>query len=1021
MQKSLSSQFSLQSESRVEVAVVQTENERYALGLLNLLVDKWWKLDTVPGQGETTPIHLHKCVVRSAIAGFDLEDVSSRQEGLIADVFADVPLSSNESLAGKYGKHKVTIANEIVRAASCAVESGGTLWSSMLHMLNWQVKNGTYLPLLVVRNMRFDETPTKLRATMAQNENEQHLEEVDESPFVKVMQSEFLVHCLLKKCSDNSIVHIVGKVPVQLQAIDRTTTECTKRCLLNMEQVVPNFRSLCSMFPWKLLLSTSDRYSANQAAERSIQADDVTWSRCTLPCDVHKISQAHTKTSDLMPEDISGVLSTSLSQRELGSAHTLRQILRKIFKERLMIVYGAPPSGDVAAYRQDLFDLTLPVSSGRSSKKVKTLLNQRRRFILAATLNGDLQSPDIIHYCTYGCCSSMEITRARFDKWTAWALCPHKCPHFARNRWTGQEWSLSWNALLMGHHGLHEAVLEVYTGVPIVAPSSESSAHHLQILDAIPNEICDWGAVIDAETDPSLANSIVPVGEAMQNLRAATAKVEQEMQQEQALQGEAAKEDANQNPGMSVEARKAFKKKSGHWSHSKPLARLLMLLDVMRPLKSLIHHFFYLGSKQFERDQQRLCARGKQRTYPIVDAAGGKHLARFFESLGKLFQQQPTAMPVGSRTMWNRSLSYRLIARCGCAMHMLLQKSHKGYPYRLFEILAAENPDVRYRLARDPPCLLDELANVFFAKFPPDSEDFEQNDALSCLESLAQAIQLDIAGIEARHALTRRITSFKSLQTWISALEDVSAHWTTRQIRTEKSFVQEVKVKSQEEQTQQKDKANKNKTAKRGAGGGAWRAYVHIHHAGVKLTRQSAKAIAKEYRDLTSEQYAFYKDLGSKGTMAYKMGFQAFGPSLATPASANPTAQPLPVGAFSETGAIVAADQLRPVELVAHAGFDFERGLRSIASKHMKIQAQFKKEDIEADNLLAKHSADVLGSASPANRSNDSSAIGFCQLAYTGGLQSSDSSAGRPVSHTPRNCLHYVAPADEVTKVPRYC
>ena len=95
-------------------------------------------------------------------------------------------------------------------------------------------------------------------------------------------------------------------------------------------------------------------------------------------------------------------------------------------------------------------------------------------------------------------------------------------------------------------------------------------------------------------------------------------------------------------------------------------------------------------------------------------------------------------------------------------------------------------------LARDPVCLHDELARDFFTRFPPESEHFGSPESLACLETLAQATQLDIAGIEAKHALTRRITTFKSLQTWISSLEGVSAHWTTRQIRTERNFFQEV-------------------------------------------------------------------------------------------------------------------------------------------------------------------------------------------------------------------------------------
>lgn len=758
------------------------QKETYAVGLLQLLVEKWWL------SPDAKPSHLHKCVVRSAIAGFSSNNPSMWRDSVVSGLFEhDVPLASDEILATKYSKHKTTIGHEIVRAASCSIESGGTLWSSFLHMINWQFLSETHIPLLVIRYMRFDETPTKLRATMP--EDELGFQEVEDSPFVKVMQSEFTVHMLLKCISDDCMVHIVGRVPVQLQAVDRTTTECTKRCLLNMEQTIPEFRSMCDAFPWKMLLSTSDRYASNLAAEKSIQSEDFSWKKLTLPCDVHKISQAHTKTADLVPEDVSGVLSTALSQRDLGSAQTLRQILRRIFHERLSIVYGAPPAGDIAAHRQELFDLALPLpTTARSSKKVKALLNLKRRYVLGSTLNGNLQSPDIVHFCSYGCCNSVADTHAKFDQWTAWALIPHKAPHYARNRWTGQEWSVSWNVLLMAHHGLHETVLEIYTGVPKAGPSLQPLC--LSLADGGDG---DWSVLLDEQIEQPDSFAIVPVHDSIQRLRTATARIQDQLEQEEALGGDAAKEDARQNPGMSVEARRAFKQKSGHWSHSKPLPRLLMLLDVMQVVKALTHQFFYLGSKEFERDQQRACASGRSRKYPLVEAAQGTHLAKFFAGLGQLFRRCPSALPSDAKTMWHRCLSYRLIARSGCAIHMLLRHSHQAYPYRLFKVLAElQNPNILFMLARDPVCLHDELARDFFTRFPPESEHFGSPESLACLETLAQATQLDIAGIEAKHALARRITTFKSLQTWISSLEGVSAHWTTRQIRTERNFFQEV-------------------------------------------------------------------------------------------------------------------------------------------------------------------------------------------------------------------------------------
>lgn len=191
----------------------------------------------------------------------------------------------------------------------------------------------------------------------------------------------------------------------------------------------------------------------------------------------------------------------------------------------------------------------------------------------------------------------------------------------------------------------------------------------------------------------------------------------------------------------------------------------------------------------------------------------------------------------------------------------------------------------------------------------------------------------------------------------------------------------------------------------------------------MKITRQSARKIAEEFRNLSAEERAYYQDIGSKGTLAFRCGYKSFGPSLARPRS---FVQPPGVGTISMTGAIVAADLARPVELIAHVSEDFDVGLRQIASKHRKRQEHLKKIEREADETLGQHSRNLLGTLSstvhPAASGTQTaapivkaSASEFYELGYAGGL---DSAGSGSTNLTKRISLHYLPPTEQVTMVP---
>ena len=123
----------------------------------------------------------------------------------------------------------------------------------------------------------------------------------------------------------------------------------------------------------------------------------------------------------------------------------------------------------------------------------------------------------------------------------------------------------------------------------------------------------------------------------------------------------------------------------------------------------------------------------------------------------------------------------------------------------------------------------------------------------------------------------------------------------------------------------------KKKTKKPGAGGGGggpYRAFLHMNFKGRRMDAAAWSQAAVAYNSLAAEEKLVYVDIGQRALAAWRQGFFAFGPK-----STTREALPTPVGALSESGAIVAQDAPRQhEELVPVFCRDLKEDLREITS-----------------------------------------------------------------------------------------
>ena len=726
---------------------------------------------------------------------------------------------------------------------------------------------------------------------------------------------------------------------------------------MDWQDQIPEMSRVSSLFKWKLLLTSRDRFSSNPAAERLL-ASEGGWKQAAFPCDVHKANTVSSLTWGLVEDDVSGLISSNMAQAGAGVLTSLREILSAIFREQLQVCYEAPPGGSVARYRQEVLDTFLPVDS-RSQKLPRSLQRQKRRFILGSTLNGDLQQSRIVHFCPYGCCSSHEETLWKFDKLVTYALLPHKLERFCRSRWAQQLDSVCWAGILFSFHNIGEQLLLKFVG-----PPRQSLAQSLAALAP-----CAMSAAMSSEADLDAlladgeSSNTVPLQQnhpAAENPEA-EAPAEGEFDFDEADEDLAATlSDLLKEPDY-VRQKKAFKAKCRRWAQSNPLPRLVALAHCLRALDDVIFKFLDIASLEWEKRQILAAAQGRTREFRVLAAHKNQAATVFGKRVSRLLSSILPAFPASARRMSYRSLAFRCVSRAAGAFHQQLVKPRSMYPYKLFRIVDDDFSEV----LRDPACMHDALATEFFEQFSNLEHDpMERAQASVVAESLARLIEVDISGLEARHALSRKLAVHASVHTWLAGLPRVSADFVcrqaARQMQSNASFRPAAAQKPSTAETQLTAASKK----KKGSGGGPLRAFLHEHHRGRMFTRESLQQAHAAFKQLTPPERAHYEHVGQCAAIARKHGFPAFGPKAERRLnSAAGAQQPLPIGSQTETGAIVAAADSGCLQdnaaLLPYACHDFEVELKKISSRHARHTAESRQAELSACADIQRYCAEV--------------------------------------------------------------
>ena len=240
-----------------------------------------------------------------------------------------------------------------------------------------------------------------------------------------------------------------------------------------------------------------------------------------------------------------------------------------------------------------------------------------------------------------------------------------------------------------------------------------------------------------------------------------------------------------------AEENERHRREAGLWLASRPLARCIIVRQVMEPLRRLMSAQLTMGGADWAKRQRfAVVNRSTQaggshrRSHPIVEGALGT-LENNFQKQVWLLMSEPALwdniIPASDRNAEARGLSFRLLSSAGCWVEQSISMQHRRHPIRTFLMLASD--EEADKLLRVPECLLDPWSAKFLAMHRDSPQGLRGEVPQATAELVAELADMNIGRIEATHASIRRRLYARSVQTHIEPLEEVSAEFVCDRMR----------------------------------------------------------------------------------------------------------------------------------------------------------------------------------------------------------------------------------------------
>eukprot|EP00971_Amphidinium_carterae_P350753 6491724-Amphidinium_carterae.2 len=545
-------------------------------------------------------------------------------------------------------------------------------------------------------------------------------------------------------------VQLNGSHVAPLQALESTSGEIVLEALQRQSHV--SFEA--DSFQSKSRVICSDQAGSNIRAEKGIQAlRGDTWSTCWVPCAAHRVAACFKKTFDaLLPGTISGLVNATLSLQAGIAMMQFRQCVKAEIERRLVLLH-APLDADALKHKVEVLKTF-------ACDDKSTLTNH---VLLLLVFNGNWHNFQDVEYILSGKPGSLSnkssVVAVMVSTITSVAL--HKPILWPRHRWTKSEKALDFYGLLHHIHGLlipaYEAWLLTHSGSALRNPLPQL----IEGNDTVPL------AIGLSETH------IAEGGVALHDALAAGHDVP-----------DAQANPADANTWQALNAR--HRREAKQWmDQDSSMVELTVARRVLEPLRALLEALLFHSGAECKKDMQaelaQQLAAGQQHVYkyPVVLASELVLERRLLEAMKSLLKSTShwSILPANSLTISLRGLIFRLISRASATVHQLLVKENQSYPIRTFQLL--NNPDKAVEMEADADCKKDVWSLGLQRQF-----GFASQECKNVLNHQGMLMEVDISGVEARHASVRRQLNVKSVQTNPLSFTAASCEWVFQNYRT---------------------------------------------------------------------------------------------------------------------------------------------------------------------------------------------------------------------------------------------
>ena len=625
--------------------------------------------------------------------------------------------------------------------------------------------------------------------------------------------------------------------PATLRAVQQNTGECYTEALTRVCSQ-PYDEAVDLHFRRQIDVACHDAHSANFRAERMLSSLHPGTAKLSMVCDAHKAAAIPTKVFDIWKDLPSNIIRLALATK--GSISALRRAMRQIVIENLVIT-GGVSTRDATQFREDMVRLFLPDDKAK---------NVKRRILITELFNGDWrQLGRVVHHSTGKIPCGDEGIRAAFLKWGIPSLLPRSLKVFARNNWTGSGAAIRDIGLLVSAHGLLQAAFaRAFRGQPDAGPTPV-------VLPAAA-ALGDEGAPADGEAEGGREE---PMEDWVGGQVAPEARPEQ-----------VATEDWKKLRQQHISGTRK-------WLQSGSICdELIIGQTIFGPYELVILKQLAVAGSEWEaREQDSQMKTGSRKLRPLVAHDDESIVELFCEIDMQLFDSSHWRN-LRDRTQRAQRHLFKLASRGATAAYQLIRVRHRGWPYRLWDILRPGQ--TVYDLLFAPECTLDEYAANFRSHYALGAEGAAGQMELRVVGEFAHT---DTSSTERIHSVNQRRMKH---QVWTHRCELTTlgswflANCHSRQAAEYARHMSPVGSQG----PSGSPAASSGDVAmplvkKHKGGGGPWRAFLHVHAKGQKLSSADFSALSARYKALSDTDKEYYNKLGSDAADVHRSGLRSFG------------------------------------------------------------------------------------------------------------------------------------------------